>query len=101
MFGAALITGIGVFLILKLQGNGFRGLEVFIGGCAGVIALCYVVETVLRDLIGGRSRAVPSPSRTGTTRSSAYGGVYATVFLARPPSMRVLAQAQDADVLLK
>jgi manganese transport protein len=47
MFGAALITGVGVFLILTLQGSGFRGLEVFIGGCAGVIALCYLVETVL------------------------------------------------------
>jgi len=47
MFGAALITGVGVFLILTLQGKGFRGLEVFIGGCAGVIALCYIVETVL------------------------------------------------------
>src|SRR5438552_5616890 len=44
---AALITGIGVSLILALQGNGFRGLEVFIGGCALLIALCYVVETVL------------------------------------------------------
>src|SRR3989442_1979708 len=32
MFGAALITGVGVFLILTLQGKGFRGLEVFIGG---------------------------------------------------------------------
>ncbi len=47
MFAAALITGVGVFLILTLQGKGFRGLEVFIGGCAGVIALCYLVETVL------------------------------------------------------
>jgi len=47
MFGAALITGVGVFLILTLQGKGFRGLEVFIGGSAGVIALCYIVETVL------------------------------------------------------
>ncbi len=47
MFGAALITGVGVFLILTLQGNGFRGLEVFIGGSAGVIALCYIVETLL------------------------------------------------------
>src|SRR5712664_1299813 len=45
--GAALINGVGVFLILTLQGKGFRGLEVFIGGCAGVIALCYIVETVL------------------------------------------------------
>ena len=44
---AALITGLGVFLILALQGNGFRGLEAFIGGCALVIALCYVVETFL------------------------------------------------------
>src|SRR3989475_6604401 len=32
--GAALITGVGVCLVLALQGNGFRGLEVFIGGCA-------------------------------------------------------------------
>jgi manganese transport protein len=47
LFGAALITGVGVFLILALQGNGFRGLEAFIGGSAGVIALCYVVETLL------------------------------------------------------
>jgi manganese transport protein len=45
--GAALITGIGVCVILAVQGNGFRGLEVFIGGCALLIAVCYVVETVL------------------------------------------------------
>jgi manganese transport protein len=47
MFAAALITGVAVFAILALQGNGFRGLEAFIGGSAGLIALCYVVETVL------------------------------------------------------
>jgi manganese transport protein len=47
LFGAALITGVGVFLILTLQGKGFRGLEAFIGGCAGVIALCYLVETLM------------------------------------------------------
>jgi manganese transport protein len=47
LLGAALITGVGVFIILALQGNGFRGLEVFIGACALVIALCYVVETIL------------------------------------------------------
>ena len=47
LFGAGLITGVGVFLILGFQRNGFRGLEAFIGGAAGVIALCYVVETVL------------------------------------------------------
>jgi manganese transport protein len=47
LFGAALITGVGVFLILGFQRNGFRGLEAFIAGSAGVIALCYLVETVL------------------------------------------------------
>ena len=44
---AALVTGIGVSLILALQGTGFRGLEAFIGGCALLIALCYLLETVL------------------------------------------------------
>ncbi len=47
LFLSALITGVAVFLILGLQGRGFRQLEVFIGGCAGVIALCYVIETIL------------------------------------------------------
>jgi manganese transport protein len=47
LFGAALITGGGVTLILALQGKGFRGLEAFIGGCALVIAVCYVIETFL------------------------------------------------------
>jgi manganese transport protein len=44
---AALLTGIAVSTILALQGTGFRGLEAFIGGCALLIALCYVVETIL------------------------------------------------------
>jgi manganese transport protein len=47
MFVSALITGILVFVILAIQGNGFRQLEAFIGGCAGVIAACYLVETFL------------------------------------------------------
>jgi manganese transport protein len=44
---AALITGVSVLLILGLQRNGFRGLEAFIAGCALLIALCYVFETLL------------------------------------------------------
>ena len=44
---AAVITGILVFAILAVTQRGFRGLELFIGGAAGVIALCYVVETIL------------------------------------------------------
>ena len=44
---AAAITGVLVFAILAVTQRGFRGLELFIGGTAGVIALCYVVETIL------------------------------------------------------
>jgi manganese transport protein len=44
---AAAITGVLVFAILAVTQRGFRGLELFIGGAAGVIALCYVVETIL------------------------------------------------------
>jgi manganese transport protein len=47
LLAAAIVTGLTVFIILALQGNGFRQLEVFIGGCAAVIALCYVIETLL------------------------------------------------------
>jgi manganese transport protein len=44
---AAVVTGLLVFAILAATQRGFRGLEIFIGGAAGVIALCYVVETLL------------------------------------------------------
>jgi manganese transport protein len=44
---AALLTGIAVFAILTFQGKGYRGLEIFIGGCAAVIALSYGIETLL------------------------------------------------------
>jgi manganese transport protein len=47
LLASAFLTGMTVFIILALQGSGFRQLEVFIGGCAGVIALCYVIETIL------------------------------------------------------
>jgi manganese transport protein len=47
MLASAVVTGMTVFIILALQGSGFRQLEVFIGGCAAVIALCYVIETIL------------------------------------------------------
>ncbi len=44
---AAALTGVLVFAILAVTQRGFRGLELFIGAAAGVIALCYVVETLL------------------------------------------------------
>jgi manganese transport protein len=47
LFLAALITGVGVFLILAFQREGFRGIELFITLMVGIIALSYVVETSL------------------------------------------------------
>ena len=44
---SALLTGLTVFVILGMQGQGFRQLEIFIGACAAVIAGCYVIETFL------------------------------------------------------
>ncbi|HVB09178.1 MAG TPA: Nramp family divalent metal transporter [Bacillota bacterium] len=44
---AAVITGVAVFLILAIQGEGFRGLEIFIGAMVGIVAASYVVETLL------------------------------------------------------
>ncbi|SFU47208.1 Nramp family divalent metal transporter [Alicyclobacillus macrosporangiidus] len=47
LFTAALITGVVTYLILMLDHLGFRPLELFIGALLGVIALCYLAETVL------------------------------------------------------
>ena len=44
---AALITGAATYGILLLQGRGFRPLEAVITGMVGVIAVCYVIESVL------------------------------------------------------
>jgi manganese transport protein len=47
LFLAAAFTGTLVFLVLAVTQRGFRALEFFIGGGVGVIAVCYVVETIL------------------------------------------------------
>jgi manganese transport protein len=44
---AGLLTAVVTFLILALQSRGFRPLEAVIGAALGVIALCYLVETLL------------------------------------------------------
>jgi len=44
---AGLITAATTFLILGLQVRGFRPLEAVISAMVGVIALCYVIETIL------------------------------------------------------
>ena len=44
---AGLITAVTTFIILILQNHGFRTLEAVIIAFLGIIALCYVVETIL------------------------------------------------------
>lgn len=43
----ALLTGIATLLILGLERYGFRPLEAVISSMVGVIALCYLVETII------------------------------------------------------
>jgi manganese transport protein len=47
LFLAAILTAITTFLILGLQRYGFRPLEATITALVGVIAVCYLIETVL------------------------------------------------------
>jgi manganese transport protein len=47
LFEAGLLTALATFLILSLEKRGFRPLEAVITGFVGVIALCYVIETIL------------------------------------------------------
>lgn len=44
---AGILTGIATFIILGLERKGFRHLEAVISTFVGVIAICYVFETVL------------------------------------------------------
>ena len=49
LFPAALLTAVATFLILGLQRYGFRPLEAVIAVLVGVIAGCYLLETILAD----------------------------------------------------
>jgi manganese transport protein len=44
---AALLTAVVTFLILSLERFGFRPLELVISGFVGLIAVCYLIETIL------------------------------------------------------
>jgi manganese transport protein len=44
---AGLLTALVTFLILMLQNRGFRPLEAVITAMLGIIALCYIIETIL------------------------------------------------------
>ncbi len=47
LFEAGILTAISTFLILSLEKRGFRPLEAVITTFVGVIAICYVIETIL------------------------------------------------------
>lgn len=47
LLAAALLTAITTFIILGLERRGFRPLEAVITALVGVIAVCYIVETIL------------------------------------------------------
>ncbi|HKY83642.1 MAG TPA: Nramp family divalent metal transporter, partial [Anaerolineales bacterium] len=47
MWAAGLLTAIATFLILSLEQYGFRPIEAVITVMVGVVAVCYLVETVL------------------------------------------------------
>ncbi len=51
---AGLLTAVVTFLILMLQNRGFRPLEAVITAMLGIIALCYIIETVLDQPDWGR-----------------------------------------------
>jgi manganese transport protein len=44
---AGLLTGVTTFIILGLERRGFRPLEAIITGFVGIIALCYLLETLI------------------------------------------------------
>jgi manganese transport protein len=46
LFVAGLLTGVTTFAILALERRGFRPLEAVITGFVGIIALCYLLETI-------------------------------------------------------
>jgi manganese transport protein len=47
LLAAALLTAVTTFIILGLERRGFRPLEAVITALVGVIAVCYLIETVL------------------------------------------------------
>ena len=54
MLIGTLITGVATYLILMLERLGFRPLEKFISALVIIIAICYVVETVLSKPAWGK-----------------------------------------------
>jgi manganese transport protein len=67
LLAAGVLTGITTFAILALQRYGFRPLEAVIAAFVGVIALCYLVETILgHPDFGAAGTAILRPRFAGT-----------------------------------
>ncbi|MFN2595398.1 MAG: Nramp family divalent metal transporter [Actinomycetota bacterium] len=67
LFVAGLLTGLTTFLILGLQQRGFRPLEAVITSLVGVIAGCYLIETVMgKPDIGAAVSSFLPPEFAGT-----------------------------------
>jgi manganese transport protein len=64
---AGLLTAVATFLILGLERYGFRPLEAVITAMVGVIAVCYILETVLgKPDFGQTARSFFPPKFAGT-----------------------------------
>jgi len=64
---AGILTGLITFAILALQRFGFRPLEAVIAGFVGVIALCYLAETILgKPDFGAAAESLVRPRFAGT-----------------------------------
>ncbi|HEU5326782.1 MAG TPA: Nramp family divalent metal transporter [Thermomicrobiales bacterium] len=64
---AGILTGLTTFIILSLQRFGFRPLEAIITGFVGIIALCYLAETILgKPDFGATASAIIHPQFAGT-----------------------------------
>ncbi|MDQ3876887.1 MAG: Nramp family divalent metal transporter [Actinomycetota bacterium] len=67
LFVAGVLTGVTTFLILGLQQRGFRPLEAVITTLVGVIAVCYLIETVMgKPDIGAAVSSFLPPRFAGT-----------------------------------
>ena len=51
LWGAGLLTAFTTFLILILERRGFRKLEAIITAMVGVVAVCYLVEVILSNIV--------------------------------------------------
>lgn len=67
LFPAGLLTAVATFGILGLQRMGFRPLEAVIAGFVGIIAVCYMLETVLsKPDVGAVGSSILQPRFQGS-----------------------------------